>query len=131
MEPVCAALLIPTMLLLAAPQGGGSALDEEPREPPFQELGSERLPAVETTCGAAEKDYILEVNGGGLALADFDRDGDHDLFVVDGSTLERGCRGQAGPGTTPLLERRQRQLQRGRPVLARPGRTLGHGGRGG
>jgi hypothetical protein len=51
---------------------------------------------VRTTCGTRAKDYILEVNGGGLALNDFDRDGDLDLLVVDGSTLERAKDGQAG-----------------------------------
>ena len=44
---------------------------------------------VTTTCGGAAKDYILEVNGGGLVVEDFDLDGHLDLVVVDGSTLER------------------------------------------
>lgn len=55
----------------------------------FREVGSSALPGVTTTCGNASKDYIIEVNGGGVALGDFDGDGAADLVVVDGSTLER------------------------------------------
>ncbi len=51
---------------------------------------------VRTTCGSTAKDYIIEVNGGGLALADFDADGDQDLLVVDGSTVERAKAGELG-----------------------------------
>lgn len=47
------------------------------------------LPGVELTCGGASKDWILDVNGGGLALVDLNRDGNLDLVVVDGSTPER------------------------------------------
>ena len=59
------------------------------------------LAGVTTTCGSRQKNYILEVNGGGLALADFDGDGDLDLAVIDGSTLERAARGE--PGFPPRL----------------------------
>ncbi len=59
------------------------------------------LDGVMTTCGTRAKNYIIEVNGGGLALADFDADQDLDLVVVDGSTLERVARQE--PGFPPRL----------------------------
>ena len=38
-------------------------------------------------CGGPSKDYILEVNGNGAALFDYDNDGDMDALIVNGSTL--------------------------------------------
>jgi hypothetical protein len=40
-------------------------------------------------CGDDIKDYIVEVNGNGAALFDYDNDGDMDALVVNGSTLAR------------------------------------------
>jgi hypothetical protein len=40
------------------------------------------------TCGSSEKDWILEVNGSGVALFDFDGDGDLDVYFANGSRLE-------------------------------------------
>jgi hypothetical protein len=60
----------------------------------FTESGATALPGVVTTCGSLEKDFILEVNGGGVLLEDFDRDGNLDVVVVDGSTIERAKAGE-------------------------------------
>lgn len=50
---------------------------------------------------ATDPRYILEVNGGGIALEDFDLDGDVDLLVVRGSTIARLAAGE--PGMAPVL----------------------------
>ena len=48
------------------------------------------------TSGKQPTSEILEVNGGGLALIDFDNDGDQDLFILNGATLENP---ENGPGS--------------------------------
>lgn len=48
------------------------------------------------TCGRTPSREILEVNGGGVALFDFDNDGDLDLFFANGATMEDP---EHGPGS--------------------------------
>jgi enediyne biosynthesis protein E4 len=79
-------------MLFLLPQDAAPAA----QAPLFVENAAESLGSVATTCGTTAKDYILEVNGGGLALADFDGDADLDLVVVDGSTIERATKGESG-----------------------------------
>ncbi len=55
------------------------------------------------TCGRTPSREILEVNGGGVAMIDYDRDGDLDLFFANGATWETpgkgaGCRLYANRG---------------------------------
>lgn len=70
-------------------------------DPLFREIGNRALPGVVTRCGSPAKDFIIEANGGGVILGDFDRDDRVDLVVVDGSTLERVEKGE--PGFPPRL----------------------------
>jgi hypothetical protein len=46
-----------------------------------------------TTCGGSVPTQILEVKGGGLALIDYDNDGDTDVFVPNGAYLATPGRG--------------------------------------
>ncbi len=84
--------------------------------------------AVTTTCGSDAKEYILEVNGCGLALGDFDGDGWVDLLVVDGSTIERIQAGE--PGFPPRLYLNRGADAPGTFVLAGPAWELAGGRRG-
>jgi hypothetical protein len=57
--------------------------------------GSAGIDLVMTSGGMPSRE-ILEVNGGGVALLDYDRDGDLDVFLANGATLDSPER---GPGS--------------------------------
>ncbi len=72
-----------TALILA--QAGGPIRFEDV-------TGASGIDAVMTS-GAMPSRQILEVKGGGLALVDFDGDGDRDLFMPNGATMDDPERG--------------------------------------
>ena len=63
-------------------------------------------------CGGSSKDYILDVNGNGAALFDYDNDGDMDALIVNGSTWRRSSR--AAIRWRALPQRREGTLRRHR-----------------
>ena len=80
------------LLLVVSLTGGcsedpGSSSSENPSvEPPvisFEDATLDSGLEFATVSGAQPSTQILEVKGGGLALIDFDSDGDRDLLVPD------------------------------------------------
>ncbi len=47
--------------------------------------------------GSPEKAYLLETTGSGVAMADFDSDGLVDIYLVNGSTIDRVLSGAPAP----------------------------------
>ena len=62
----------------------------------FTELAGPPWIDFHTVAGEVPSSQILEVKGGGIALLDHDRDGDLDVFVPNGATLEDT---ENGPGS--------------------------------
>jgi enediyne biosynthesis protein E4 len=54
------------------------------------------------TMGTLDKNYIIEVNGSGVALLDYDKDGWLDIYFVNGSTFE-AMDGKAEPPRAALF----------------------------
>jgi len=64
--------------------------------PQFVDVTAQAGVQVVMVSGTPAKGHIVECNTGGVALFDYDRDGDLDLFFVNGSRLEG-----FGPGQEP------------------------------
>src|SRR5687768_18390702 len=64
----------------------------------FTDIAAAAGLTLRNVAGSATKDYILESNGNGAAFFDFDNDGDMDVLLANGSTLER-----LAAGGSPML----------------------------
>ncbi len=90
-----AALLLVAAALLGRPPGAGAEALHGGAETALRFTavpGSAGIDLVMTSGGMPSRE-ILEVNGGGVALFDWDEDGDLDVFLANGATLadpERG-----------------------------------------
>jgi hypothetical protein len=69
---------------------GMAATDAAIPIPRFVEIASQSGVTFQHICGKAdEKPYIFETKGGGIGFFDYDNDGWMDLYIVQGSTVER------------------------------------------
>jgi hypothetical protein len=56
--------------------------------PSFVDVAGQLGITLMNICGGTTKDYIVEGNGNGAAFFDYDNDGDMDVLITNGSTLE-------------------------------------------
>ena len=74
---------------VSAPQPGSGAADAEPVDSLyFVDIAAEAGLSIPSWYGRTEKPHLLESAGTGLALFDYDGDGDLDLYQVNGWHLE-------------------------------------------
>src|SRR5215467_14937093 len=75
----------------AAPQGSSIS----PLNVNFKDIAAVVGLSSKTVAGGEQKKkYIIETTGSGVAFFDFDNDGWPDIFLVNGTTLERPLKGQ-------------------------------------
>jgi enediyne biosynthesis protein E4 len=60
------------------------------------------LSSFKHVSGTPDKNYIIEATGSGVAFWDFDNDGFVDIYLVNGSTLDRVQRGEPAPSAALL-----------------------------
>ena len=91
MSPRSTAMLAALALAAAGCTDPGSP----PPRYPLQDVAEASGLTLTTTSGRTPSTQLLEVKGGGIALLDWQGDGDLDVFVPNGATLERP---DEGPG---------------------------------
>ena len=77
--------------------------------------------------GSPEKNYVIEVTGSGVATFDYDGDGLLDIYLVNGSTLDRVRQNAAAPRGSALPQPRRRPFPRRHRRGRRRQRALGTG----
>ena len=75
--------------------GSKERTNGQPKPIQFTDVTATSGVALTMTSGSNPSQQIVDAKGGGLALIDFDRDGDHDLFVPNGATSDAP---EDGPG---------------------------------
>jgi hypothetical protein len=70
-----------------------SALHSETGFPVFVDIAEKVGITLMNICGGPQKDYIVEANGNGAAFFDYNNDGDVDVLIVNGSTLDHNKKG--------------------------------------
>src|SRR5262245_37373169 len=73
--------------------GASLLLSAEDGFPSFVDVAEKVGLTLMNICGGASKDFIIEANGNGGAFFDYDNDGDVDVLIVNGSTLENYKKG--------------------------------------
>jgi hypothetical protein len=77
--------------------------------------------------GTPQKKYIVETNGSGVGLIDYDNDGWLDIYVVNGSTVDALDRQGDAAARSALPQQPRRNLYRCGGQGRRDQRPLGHG----
>jgi hypothetical protein len=85
--------LLVVLVLAATPVSGRAR-----QFPAFPDVAAEAGVTLVNVSGGPSKDYILEVNGNGAAFFDYDDDGDTDLALTNGSTIDA-----LGTGGHPMM----------------------------
>src|SRR5262245_66559667 len=83
-----------------SPSAAGSAPPFSP-VPTFADVAEEAGVRFTNVCGGPDKDYIIETNGAGCSLFDYDGDGDLDIFLVNGARLPPPYGAPPPPGPPP------------------------------